>query len=232
MTDADLIEHLAEIDRRRLHPNNFHVSLFEYCVHRLKMSEGSAYRRIRAARAFKLFPPLMNMLRDGKLSPEALALLHPYMSDPDAAMLALKAVGMSIRNLEALLAARKPGTNQRDCIRFVGAAAKSPAPSISDTVESLFHPAAAIEVTASPTVVPSAPASPSVPEAEHPTRAVRFAFTADEHFYKMLEQARALLRHKYPDGRLEGVLRDALRALIERRDPVLRWRASQRRKKS
>ena len=59
-----------------------------------------------------------------------------------------------------------------------------------------------------------------------PPRVVRFAFSADESFYRMLEQARCLLRHKYPDGRLEGVLGDALQALIERRDPVLRWLAA------
>jgi hypothetical protein len=39
------------------------------------------------------------------------------------------------------------------------------------------------------------------------------------------------MRHKYPDGRLDGVLRDALQALLERKDPLIRWEAVRRRKK-
>ncbi|MBI3564877.1 MAG: hypothetical protein HY079_06760 [Elusimicrobia bacterium] len=62
-----------------------------------------------------------------------------------------------------------------------------------------------------------------------PRRRVRLAFTADHRFYVTLEKARALLRHKYPDGRLEGVLMDALKVLLEKKDPVLRWAASKRR---
>jgi hypothetical protein len=61
-------------------------------------------------------------------------------------------------------------------------------------------------------------------------RLVRFAFTADEEFYLLLERVRALMRHKYPDGRLEGVLRDALRALLERKDPLIRWETARRRR--
>ena len=44
-TLADLIEHLAELDRRRLHRTRGFRSLFEYCVHFLRCSR----RRLTAA---------------------------------------------------------------------------------------------------------------------------------------------------------------------------------------
>lgn len=76
---------------------------------------------------------------------------------------------------------------------------------------------------------PPAPAVIAPPAAPSP-RLVRFAFTADEEFHLLLERARALMRHKYPDGRLDGVLRDALKALLERKDPLIRWETRRRRR--
>jgi len=38
-----------------------------------------------------------------------------------------------------------------------------------------------------------------------------------------MQRARALLRHKYPDGRLEGVLKDALAALLSKKDRGFGW---------
>lgn len=219
-TDADLVEHLAELDRRGLCPRRDFGSLFEYCVNRLDMSEGAAYRRIRAARAFRAFPPFLNMLRDGRLSLEALALLHPYARDPDIARLALRAAGMRTRRLEIMLAERRPEAPRRDDIRFAAAPAALPS-------------SAAPPLDASaPVETPAPPAAVSPSAVAATTRAVRVSFTADEDFYRMLERARALLRHKYPDGWLEGVFGDALKALIARRDPVFRWRAGNPRRGS
>lgn len=54
---CDLVEHLAEIDRRKLNRSLGYPTLFEYCVYSLGYSEGATYRRIRAARAIQIFPP-------------------------------------------------------------------------------------------------------------------------------------------------------------------------------
>ena len=48
---------------------------------------------------------------------------------------------------------------------------------------------------------------------------VRFAFTADEELVLLVRRARELLRHKYSDGRLERIFKDALLALLEKKDP-------------
>lgn len=218
---ADLIEHLAAVDERRLWSKKDFISLFEYCVHGLRFSEGAAFKRIRAARAQRIYPPIIERLREGRLSLDAVVILHPYLHDADAAALIMKACGLTTRQLERLLAERKTAPLTRDVVRFVGSAAPQP-PSSKD--RSLFDAPEQVQpVSPVPTPI-------SFGSSEPPSRRVRLAFTADEDFYVLLEKARSMLRHKYPDGRLEGVLGDALAALLEKRDPVLRWKASKLRR--
>jgi hypothetical protein len=72
----------------------------------------------------------------------------------------------------------------------------------------------------------SAP-TPKPPPATKPpyvqSHSIRVSFSADAEFHKLMLRACALLRHKYPDGRLEGVLKDALVALLKRRDRGFGW---------
>ena len=58
---------LAEIERRRLYSKSY-PSLFEYCVKNLKLSCGSAQRRIDTMRAMKLMPEIESKLMTGELN--------------------------------------------------------------------------------------------------------------------------------------------------------------------
>lgn len=233
---ADLIEHLAEIDDRRLSVRRGYGVLFDFCVNKLRMSEGAAFKRIRAARAIRTFPPILTLLRDGRLSLTAIAMLHPHLNEPDVASLVTKAAGLRMKKLEALLSERQSPGPARDVIRFVGAT--SPPPTNSPIENASLFEASPIEsgaATIETAMAQSAKRTPVLPAPQamgssQPNRAVRLSFTADENFYRLLARARGLLRHKYPDGRLEGVLGDALKLLIERKDPVLRAQARQKRK--
>jgi hypothetical protein len=62
-----LLHLLAEIERRRLYSKN-HSSLFEYCVKFLKLSGGSAQRRIDTMRAMKLLPEIEEKILSGDLN--------------------------------------------------------------------------------------------------------------------------------------------------------------------
>lgn len=227
MTTA-LIECMAVVDERRLWAGLGYASMFEFSAYGLRLGEAPAYKRIRAARAIRIFPPILPLLRERRLSLEGVAMLHPYLSGEDAGVVVAKACGLRIKALEALLAGKQTAAPQKDVVRYVGcrADANPPAPPEAPSEGAL--------PLSSPSAAPSAPRSERVdtppgaaqPAASPPSKLVRVAFTADEAFLRLLEKARAALRHKYPDGRLEGVLRDALSLLVERRDPVLRWRTA------
>lgn len=220
---ADLIEHLAEVDRRKLYIDNECDSILMYCVHALKFSEAAAYRRIRAARAIRLHRSILELLRDGKLTLKSITLLNPFLEEPDAAGLIAKAAGMRIWQVEALVAGRKTEEIRRDVVRFC-----PPAPPQSVVPERDTAPLFAIvNERAFATFLPPPPAvPPPLPKPAPPAAppSVRVAFTGDHEFYKLLARARAVLRHKYPDGRLEGVFKDALVALLKRKDRGFGWR--------
>ncbi len=64
--EAELIAHIAEVDRRRLYAR-YASSLFVYCAEVLHLSEAEAYLRIEVARASRKYPVLLEMLADGRL---------------------------------------------------------------------------------------------------------------------------------------------------------------------
>ena len=65
---VELLRHLIEFDSRKLYRELGYPSLFEFCTGRLKLSHGSAYRRVSAARCLKENPELAEMLVSGKVS--------------------------------------------------------------------------------------------------------------------------------------------------------------------
>lgn len=254
---CDLVESLAEMDRRKLYQDFHYASLFEYCIHKLRMSEAATYRRIRAARAFQAYPPVKPLMREGKLTLEALALLHPYLNDADAGKLVSEASGKRVWEVERLIASRRTEEPRRDIVRFIAPALAAPmmvpdTRSLFDSPAAVPAPAAAVSKAAlneppavapfpppdrtcppsdeaarsvcAPAAAPSAvhaPAGPADPASgTAPSRhAVRIAFTADESFFRLMKEAQAAMRHKYPDGRLDGVFGDALEALLRKKRP-------------
>ena len=54
---------------------------------------------------------------------------------------------------------------------------------------------------------------------EEEIRRVKIEFVADEEVAQKIERAKQILRHKFPKGRLEDVINQALEDLLEKRDP-------------
>jgi hypothetical protein len=64
---ADVIEHLVEIDRRRLFLEAACASLSSYCSERLGYSEDEAAIRVRVTRLASRLPQVLGELRSGKI---------------------------------------------------------------------------------------------------------------------------------------------------------------------
>lgn len=216
---VELVESLVELDQRKLFFSEYR-SLFEFCVFKLKMSDGAAYRRIRAARAFQAFPPVKPLLRSGQLSLESLVMLHPFLKDEDAETLVAQAAGMRVWEVERLVAPRRTEAPHRDVVRFVPAptraialAAEIPTATDVSLFDATANVATVIEASAPIIAVPVTPAATIDPPG------VRIGFTADAAFFVLLRETQAAMRHKYPDGRLDGIFRDALKALLKKKRP-------------
>ena len=114
---AALIEHLGEVDARRLHVNKGFSSLFAYCVEELRFSEDEACRRIEAARLARRFPAVVSFVETGTLSLTVLALLKPHLSESNHVELLAGVSGASVRQAKEWLAARFPQPDVPSTIR-------------------------------------------------------------------------------------------------------------------
>ncbi|MBI3566445.1 MAG: HNH endonuclease [Elusimicrobia bacterium] len=231
---ARMLVHLAEFDRRGLCLKEGGESLFAYCTRMLGYDEFDAFRRIRAARTINKYPSVLSLIESGKISITAIAVLHPYLTPENHKAWFAEVAGKSRREIEALIAARHPQGARPDLTRRHPPYAPQFAPSA---------PPHALEAASarpdSPTVVvpPDPSASPpdsalEIPADAPPSRPwewqavvpvamdrVRIGFDAGISVLRLIDRARQVLRHKYPAGRLEDVMHDALEIFLDRKDP-------------
>ncbi len=73
-----ILDHLREIERRRLFSDLGYSSLFDYAVKELKYSEGQAVRRIQAMRLLKELPELEPKIASGVLSLSNVQQAHSF----------------------------------------------------------------------------------------------------------------------------------------------------------
>jgi hypothetical protein len=106
--EAELIWHLAEVDRRRLYRREACPSMHVYATARLHLSDAEAYLRITVARVSRRFPIVLRMLADGRLHLSAIAKLAPHLGQDNCDTLLAQAVGRSKREVEMLVARIAP----------------------------------------------------------------------------------------------------------------------------
>jgi 5-methylcytosine-specific restriction endonuclease McrA len=208
---AKLVVYLAEIEDRRLHLQAGFSSMFEFCVKKLGLGEGEAFRRIVAARLGKRFPTVYALLASGAVHLSSLELLSKWLTEENHAELLEAASGKSKREVEALLASRFPR------------------PAVPSSIQRLPVPIA-ISV---PVAAPGSSDSPSTPaftleltEGAHahvPARArieqlsearFRVEFTASAELREKLELCRDLLSHANPTRDLAVVIERAVDSLL------------------
>jgi 5-methylcytosine-specific restriction endonuclease McrA len=116
-TTAALLAHIAEVDARKLYLPAACSSMFTYCVRELHMSEGTAFKRIRAARAGRRFPAIFEMLAEGRLHVSAVVLLAAYLTTENVGELLGTATRKTQKETEQLLAERFPQAEVPTSIR-------------------------------------------------------------------------------------------------------------------
>lgn len=192
---ADVIEHLAEVDRREIVIDRGYATLFDYCTKTLRYSEAAAFLRIRAARAAVNFPRVLDDLRSGAIHLDAIMRLYPHLTNENSNKLLDQASGATKREVMALAASLDPAASvpERDVVRIL-----PPRPPEISTVAGPIPREATI-------IAP-------------PSR-VRLGFTADNAFLALVDRLRSLRRHKFPEGRLEDLLKESVEALLDQVDP-------------
>ena len=211
-----LIVHLAEFDARRLYEPAGFSSLFKYCRAVLRLSEDAVYNRIRAARAARRYPVIVDMLLSGALSPTTARLLARHLTPANHEVLLAAASGKGRDDVEELLAERFPRAEVTARVRKLRTpqAIAYPAPPAPPR-EPLIAPAAAASLVADPPPF-MAPPSPSPTALVRPLAPERYEvrFTATREMRDRLRLAQDLLGHAVPSGDLAQVFDRALTALV------------------
>ncbi len=205
---VDLLAHLAELLDRDACQRRGYSSVFAYLTRRLGYAESDAIRRVRAARAVRRFPAVLGMLARGELHVIGLAMLEPHLDAANHLRLLAEARGRSQRDIEALAGRLKPASSgPRDTVRVL----PSPAPPPEDGGSVIAQGTEAL-----PGLEMTVPGP--APELAGETRRV-FTFPAGEEVYERWLHARDLLRHSFPQGRMEEIFGEALRRLIDSEVP-------------
>jgi hypothetical protein len=90
---ADVIEHLVEMERRRLYLSHAVSSLYRYCIERLGYAEDAALRRHRVAKLALRLPQVLAELRAGTMHLTGLFLLSTHLTEDNAETLLSEARG-------------------------------------------------------------------------------------------------------------------------------------------
>jgi len=212
---ARLLGHLIEVDVRRLHLKAACRSLFDFCLRRLGMSEGCAFRRINAARLVRRFPGLLARIERGEIHLSALVLLRDHLTKENVEELAAAVAGKSTREIEELLARRFPRPDVPSTLRRLPSASAAPAGHGANGANGANGSTPA----ASPWSPPTASARGGGDRARiEPLSEGRYKLqlTASTELRDKLERARDLMRHRNPSGDLAVVVERAVDALLEK----------------
>ena len=224
---ARLLVYLAEVERRDLHLKEGCSSLFAYCVERLGMAEGAAYKRVWAARVGRRFPLVLEMIPAGDIHLTGVHLLARHLTEENHAALLARAAGETKRDIEKLVAEIAPRADVPSRV------AALPLRSVRST--STPQPPVAGDCSIPPPPPAAGPDGGSLeedqlagrvpgpgPGIERPAlvkplapRRYQVRVTVGEEAHGALRQLQDLLGNDLPDGDLAVIIERALAALLE-----------------
>ena len=211
-----LLVHLGELDERKLYLEAAKPSLFAYCVEVLRMSEGTTFKRIAAARAARRFPIILEMITTGEMHLSGLTLLAKHLTETNHLDVLARGRNKSKRELEKLTAQLCPQPDTASRIQKLALPKRSELPENTSESPHLPKSSEAVQgevVSQQSGPTPQRPSSDSRVTATAPER-YRVKFTADEAFANNLREAQALLKSQIPDGDIAQIMDRALRVLL------------------
>ena len=147
--EADLVDHLGEIDERKLYLEKGHPSMFRVLHEGIRLSEGAAYNRLGVARAGRKFPSVIAALRSGAVHLSGLRRLVPHVTEGNCERLLAEATGKSKKEIEEIVARIAPADLVRTSIRRIAGC--------SDQVSTGLHQSSLLSPESMPMLTHAAP---------------------------------------------------------------------------
>jgi len=77
----EILIHLIEVERRRLHVGFGYASMFDYCTRHLRYSSSAASRRIQSARCIRDYPEVYELLEENEVNLVTISLIASILND-------------------------------------------------------------------------------------------------------------------------------------------------------
>ena len=226
---SSVVMHLAEIARRKLYAQDGYSSLFLYVTQKFHFSESAACRRIQAARLSLKFPEIIDLLEKGKLNLVTIGLISPYLTEENKEELLAQIFEKSKNDVEFLISSLfgKEEPVNKDKIRRLPICISSQPQQFSSatdlfSLKNEFSAETAQNYTTAVVVKNEAVVVKKL-DVVVPQRTearVKIEFCAAESVALKIERAKQLLRHKYPQGKLEDIFDELLNLFLEKKDPA------------
>ncbi|MBI4720882.1 MAG: hypothetical protein HY770_06615, partial [Chitinivibrionia bacterium] len=118
-TTLEILDHLNEIERRRLHLKLGYSSLFDYCTRHLKYSASAAGRRVQAAKCVRRYPEVYELLEKEKVNLMTVALVAGILNDGNRHEVLGAIQEKTQREVEAIASRYRPPVALRDRVSHV-----------------------------------------------------------------------------------------------------------------
>ncbi|MCH7643777.1 MAG: hypothetical protein IH974_02990 [Myxococcales bacterium] len=234
--EAELIEHLAEVDARRLYLREGCSSMFAYCVQVLRFAEAVAYKRIAAMRAARRHPEVLIALRNGELHLTAVSLLAPQLAAENVSELLTAARHRTADEIRRMLADRQPKPDVASSLRRRPLSSVRSAERVDrSTMKAEIQQTALEKKSGLPATPPDRLTRPSAPAPTQTTNVSAatasfsrspepfggdrylIRFTADGELHAQILELKALMRHQIPDGDVGKIVAKAVAVLLQQR---------------
>ncbi len=219
---ARFIAHLAVMTKRKFHLDRRYQNLFDYCVSRFNLSEGSVYRRIQVAKVCRRFPAILVAISQGRLHLTGASLLAPHLAKDNVERLIAAAEGKTKRELEELLVTLAPREAFEPSVRKQPASDPAPGagllPRPLERGDLAAPEKAAIEATPDGAGAASAGGKRTRNLAATEDR-YNVRFSAGKAFTEKLTRLAEVLGIEHPKNHLEEILTTALDMALEKKDP-------------
>ena len=215
---ALLIAHIAEMSRRKAELERGYKNMFEYCVSRLNLSEGSVALRLQVANVSRRFPQILVALAENRLSLTVAGLLATHLEEGNVEAFLSDCAGMTKRAAEEYLVRLRPKPVFTPSIR------RQPGPFMKPE-----RSRPAVESQVFPSGEPIRPVSDEPPQ--QPRRSTpplltpatpeqfNFRFAADRRFNEKLERLAEVLGVENPAKQMAELLEQAVDLALDRKDP-------------
>ena len=227
----EMLLHLSELEERRLHLSLGYPSLFVYCTKELRLSEGAANRRIKAARCLRAFPEVHPLLKERRVSLSTICIFSPVLTQANKLEVLKRVADQNQAEVERVAAGYQPpavcvhdrvrafmtvkpkATRDLAALPLFAESREANSESERAASQAASQPAPQCQAAGSGDALPE-------PGRESPRELLKFSFAAGPELGRQVERMRVMLSNKFPKGATLGELfSEALGYYIERHAP-------------